>query len=250
MECIPAIDIRGGQAVRLVRGDFSTETVFGEPVEMAERFAAAGAPRVHVVDLDAARTGELVNEKLVGQIVEAVRVPIQYGGGVRDLATLDRVVAAGVARVVLGSAAIERPDFALEAATRHPQRVLVGLDHRGVPRSAGEPWRLALHGWSSTHPLRFDAVIRTLEPLPLVGVVVTDITRDGTLAGPDLDGLRSVLAVTALDVYASGGVKSLDDLRALGAIDIDGRRIAGVIVGRAFASGEMSVEEAVAACER
>ena len=98
MECIPAIDIRGGQAVRLVRGDFSTETVFGEPVEMAERFAAAGAPRVHVVDLDAARTGELVNEKLVGQIVEAVRVPIQYGGGVRDLATLDRVVAAGVSR--------------------------------------------------------------------------------------------------------------------------------------------------------
>ena len=97
MECIPAIDIRGGQAVRLVRGDFSTETVFGEPVEMAERLAAAGAPRVHVVDLDAACTGELVNEKLVGQIVEAVRVPIQYGGGVRDLATLDRIVAAGVA---------------------------------------------------------------------------------------------------------------------------------------------------------
>jgi phosphoribosylformimino-5-aminoimidazole carboxamide ribotide isomerase len=243
VDLYPAIDLRGGRVVRLYQGDFEKETAYGpDPVAVAEAYAAAGARWIHVVDLDAARTGEPANRDVVAAIAAAVGalgVSVQAGGGVRDQASAEALFAAGVHRVVLGTAAVEHPDLVRELAAAHP--VAVGLDGR-----RGE---VAVRGWTEGSGRRVVDVLGEYEGAGVAAVVVTDIARDGTLAGPDVDGLAAVLDATALEVIASGGVGSLTDLETLASLRAaNGRHLAGVIVGKALHEGLFSVEEAVAAC--
>ena len=236
MELYPAIDLRAGRCVRLWQGDFEKETVYGtDPVAVAERFVAAGARWLHVVDLDAAR-GDGSNLETVLAIAAAVPARVQTGGGVRD----DALLVAGVDRVVLGSLAVSNREYAGQLIAEYPGRVAVGLDQR-----AGE---LQVRGWEEKGDVRLLDAVAWPEFANAAAFVVTDIGRDGTLAGPDLDGLASVLEVTTTDVIASGGVSSLSDLEALTSLESGGRRLAGVVVGKALYEGNFTVEEAMAAC--
>ncbi len=251
MDLFPAVDLRGGRAVRLVQGDFDRETAYGDPVALARSFAAAGAPWLHVVDLDAARTGEPVQRDLVLAIAAAVPVPVQTGGGVRTDADVDALLAGGVARVVLGTAALDDPDLVRRAAARHPGRVAVGLDHRRGPSGRSE---VAVRGWEEGSGRDLDDVVAGLTGSGVAALVVTAIDRDGTLEGPDLAGLAAVVAATDVPVVASGGVGSPADLAELAAlvVEVPGgggtRTLAGAITGRALVDGRMTVEEALAAC--
>ncbi len=240
MDLYPAVDLLDGRCVRLVQGDFERRTEYGDPVEAAVELAGAGAPWLHVVDLDGARTGQPVNRGLISEIVAAVEVPVQAGGGIRDEPAAATLLDAGVARVVLGTAAVEDPDLLERLAARYPGRVAAGIDHRG-----GE---VSLHGWTQASGAGLVEVMGRLEDLGAAAVIVTDIRRDGTLAGPDVAGLSAALAVSTVDLIASGGVATLDDLARLARLDADGRRLAGVIVGRAIHDGRLDVREALAAC--
>jgi phosphoribosylformimino-5-aminoimidazole carboxamide ribotide isomerase len=236
VELYPAIDLRAGRCVRLWQGDFDKETVYGtDPVGVAERFAAAGARWLHIVDLDAAR-GEGTNLDTVLAIAGAVSVRVQTGGGVRD----DALLVAGVDRVVLGSLAVANRSYAAELIAEYPGRVAIGLDHRD-----GE---LQVRGWEERGDVRLLDAVRWPEFSNAAAFIVTDIGRDGTLAGPDVDGLASVLDATTVDVIASGGVSSLSDIETLSSLSADGRGLQGVIVGKALYEGAFTVEEAVAAC--
>jgi phosphoribosylformimino-5-aminoimidazole carboxamide ribotide isomerase len=239
MDLYPAIDLRGGRCVRLYQGDYAQETVYADdPVAQALAFEAAGARWIHVVDLDAARTGQSRNRDAVAAVAAAVGVPVQAGGGVRDDAAADALLDAGVRRVVVGTAALDDPEWVRRLAARHPGRAAVGLDARGRD--------VAVRGWvdASGHDL-VDVACRFADA-GVAALVVTEIGRDGTLAGPALDQLCAVLAATELDVIASGGVGSLADLRALGDLEVGGRRLAGAIVGRALYEGTFRLDEALA----
>ena len=232
----PAIDLRAGRVVRLSQGDYDAETVYGDdPVAVATSFADAGAPWVHVVDLDAARSGDPVNRGVVERVAAALqgRAKLQNGGGVRSLDDARRLADAGVDRVVMGSAAVRRPELVAEVSD--VVAVAVGLDHR-----AGE---LATDGWTEGSGVQLaDALGR----FPTASAfVITDISRDGMLTGPDLDGLRSAVAATTTPVIASGGVSSLDDVVALAAIP----GLGGIITGKAVYEGRFTVAEAVRALE-
>jgi phosphoribosylformimino-5-aminoimidazole carboxamide ribotide isomerase len=241
MDLFPAIDLRDGRCVRLYQGDYDRETVYGDdPVAQALAFAAGGAPWVHVVDLDAARTGEPRNRPVVAAVAAALAArgtPLQVGGGVRDDAAADALLGAGVRRVVVGTAALDDPAWVRRLAARHPGRVAVGLDARGRD--------VAVRGWVESSGHNLVDVARSFEDAGVAALVVTEIGRDGTLAGPALDQLAAVLAATTLDVVASGGVGTLDDLRALDGLAVGDRRLAGAIVGRALYEGAFALADAV-----
>ena len=237
MDLYPAIDIRDGKCVRLMQGDFAQETVYGEdPIAFAKSYEAAGARWIHVVDLDAALAGEPRNRDVVVAIASAVGVKVQVGGGVRDASLLE----SGIERVVMGTAAVEEPALVGRLAAAHEGRVAVGLDTR-----EGE---VAIRGWTEASGQRILEALERFEKVGVAAFIVTEIGRDGTLAGPDVDGLRQVLGATSVDVIASGGVGSLEHLRILATLEQNGRRLSGAIVGRALYEGVFTVEEAIAAC--
>ncbi|MGH9126263.1 MAG: HisA/HisF-related TIM barrel protein [Acidimicrobiales bacterium] len=233
MILFPAIDLLGGRCVRLAQGDFDRSTDYGDdPAVVAQAFVAAGAQWLHVVDLDAARRqGD--NRKVIEGLAAAVPIPIQVGGGVRDGSLLHR----GVARVVVGSLAVSDPEAVRRMAAEYPGRVAAGLDHRDGEVRVG--------GWTEGTAVSLMEALGRVDCPELAAVVVTEISRDGMLSGPDLDGLASVLASTATPVIASGGVSSVEDLEALAVLRIspaDGdRRLAGAIVGRAIYEGRVDV---------
>lgn len=238
MDLYPAIDLRGGRCVRLHQGDYGRETVYGDdPVAQALAFAEAGAGWIHVVDLDAARSGVAENRDVVAAIARAVDVPVQTGGGVRSIEAAHALFAAGVERVVIGTAALKDPELVRALAVDH--RVAVGLDAK-----SGE---VATDGWLVGSGRSVLDVARSFADAGVDAFVVTDISRDGTLEGPDLVGLTEVLGATPVDVIASGGVGRMSDLDALAAIEVDGRRLAGVIAGKAIYEGHVDVAAAVAA---
>ena len=240
MDLYPSIDIRAGRVVRLFQGDYERETVYGDdPVAVAEGFAAGGATWIHVVDLDAARSGQPVNRSTIAAIADAVmgRAKVQAGGGVRDLDAAAALADAGVARVVIGTAALQDPSLVGRVADR--QAVAVGLDAR-----RGE---LAVKGWVDRSGEDVFAVLPRFADLGVEALVVTEIERDGTFAGPDVEGLREVLVRTRIAVIASGGVGCIEDVSDLAGLDVDGRHLAGVIVGRALYEGRVSLGDALAA---
>ncbi len=238
MQLFPAIDLRDGKVVQLTQGDFDRERIHGDdPVAVAQSFVAAGAPWIHTVDLDAARTGEPVNRALIGAIAAAVNVPVQAGGGVRSAEAAAALADLGVARVVMGTAAMDDPDLVATIAGRQP--VALGLDVRGR--------EVAVRGWAEGSGIEWPTALRRLADAGAEAVVVTQIEVEGLMGGADTDGLAEVLAATDLDVIASGGVGTLDDLLALDAILAGGRRLAGAIVGTAIYEGRVDVAEAVAA---
>jgi phosphoribosylformimino-5-aminoimidazole carboxamide ribotide isomerase len=238
MDLYPAIDLRGGRVVQLIQGDFARERVHGDdPVAVAKAFVAAGARWIHTVDLDAARTGEPVNREHIAAIAAAVDVPVQAGGGVRSAEAARALADAGVARVVMGTAALEDPGLIATIASRQP--VALGLDVRGR--------EVAIRGWAQGSGVEWPDALRRLADAGAEAVVVTQIAVEGLMGGADLGGLSEVLAATELDVVASGGVGSLDDLLALHRIEAGERRLAGAIVGTAIYEGRVDVAEAVAA---
>lgn len=237
VELYPAIDLRAGRVVRLSQGDYAAETVYGDdPVAVAVGFAESGARWVHVVDLDAARTGDPVNRPSVARIAVALdgRARLQAGGGVRTVADAEELAGAGVARVVMGSAAVRDPALVTAASGVLP--VAVGLDHRG-----GE---LAVHGWTQGSGVALEAALGMFPAA--AAFVITDIDRDGMLVGPDVIGLAAAAQATDVPVIASGGVASLVDLAALGGVP----GLAGVITGKALYEGRFTVADALAALDR
>jgi phosphoribosylformimino-5-aminoimidazole carboxamide ribotide isomerase len=236
----PSIDLRGGQCVRLRQGDFEAETVYdADPLQVARDFAAAGTRWIHVVDLDAARTGEPANVTIIETICSTVPSRVQVGGGIRSAEVAGEFLAAGAARVVIGTSAIERPDVVDELTTMHPGQIAVGLDARGR--------EVAVRGWTQGTGVDLVERARELETSGASALIVTEIGRDGTMAGPDLEQLGAVLEATHLPVIASGGVGALSDLTALRQLRVGERRLAGAIVGRAIYEGRFGVAEALAA---
>ncbi|HEY8368123.1 MAG TPA: 1-(5-phosphoribosyl)-5-[(5-phosphoribosylamino)methylideneamino]imidazole-4-carboxamide isomerase [Thermodesulfobacteriota bacterium] len=236
-EVVPAIDVKDGRCVRLVQGRFDEATVYGDdPVAVARRWAEAGAPRLHVVDLDGAVAGRPLARDLVVAIARAVApLPVQVGGGIRTRADLDAYLDAGLDRVILGTAALEDRGLLAAAAAAHAGRVWVGLDVRDG--------RLAVRGWLETAAEAPVEAASALAEAGAAGFVVTDIARDGTLAGPSLEQALAVARAVDRPVLASGGVSSADDLRRLAASG----RLAGAIVGKALYAGRVTLADALAA---
>ena len=234
----PAIDIQGGRCVRLVQGRMEEATVYGDdPAAMARRWVAEGAEALHIVDLDGAREGQPQNGEAVLAIRRAVAVPLQVGGGLRSREAAAAYLDVGVERVVLGTRAAVDGEFLAEICAAHPGRVAVGIDARDG--------QVALKGWTEVIPLEAPELARRAEDLGAAAVIYTDIARDGTLSGPNVEAVSSLARQVTLPVIASGGVATVEDLRRLKALEADG--VEGVIVGKALYEETLTVAEALAA---
>jgi len=237
MILLPAIDMLDGKAVRLAKGDFDAKTVYdADPLEAAKRWVAGGARRLHVVDLDGARTGEPVNLEHVRRIARAVDVPLQVGGGLRTIEAVDAAIEAGAARVVLGTAAFSDLEFLDEAVERYGERVSVSIDAR-----AG---RLATSGWTEQTEIPVEDVVERMRSRGVRRFVYSSIDRDGTMNGPDLDRARRFAQALQGSFVYSGGISTLDDLRAL--VALRQVNLSGVIVGKALYERRFSVPDALA----
>ena len=238
LELLPAVDVADGAAVRLVQGEAGSQTSYGDPLEAALAWQAGGAEWIHLVDLDAA-FGRGDNRALLASVIAQLTVKVELSGGIRDDASLAAALATGCARVNLGTAALETPDWVRSAIARHGDKIAVGLDVRGTT--------LAARGWTQDGGDLWETMAR-LDADGCARYVVTDVHRDGTLTGPNLELLTEVCARTPAAVVASGGVSSLDDLRAIAGLHLDnGRRVEGAIVGKALYAGQFTLPEALAA---
>ena len=232
---LPAVDVAGGQAVRLVQGEAGTETGYGDPLAAALAWQEAGAEWIHLVDLDAA-FGRGSNAGLLADVVRKLEVRVELSGGIRDDTSLEAALATGCRRVNIGTAAMENPDWVADIIAAHGDRIAVGLDVRGTT--------LAARGWTRDGGDLYDTLAR-LDAQGCARYVVTDVTKDGTLRGPNIDLLRAVCARTDRPVVASGGVSSLDDLRALAGLT--GIGVEGAIIGKALYAGAFTLQEALEA---
>jgi phosphoribosylformimino-5-aminoimidazole carboxamide ribotide isomerase len=237
MQVIPAIDIRAGKCVRLLQGKAEQQTIYDhDPVAMARRWVAAGASLLHTVDLDGAFAGRIQNFGVIQRLVQAVPVPVQLGGGLRDLETIQMVLDAGVHRVVLGTAVLERWDVFVAATERFAGRVCVGIDSRGG--------KVAVHGWQTTSTVEPLVLAHKVAAAGVAAIIYTDIARDGMLQGPNVAGIAAVARHVNVPVIASGGVSDLEDLRRLAALKPLG--VTGVIIGKALYEGRIDFHQACA----
>jgi phosphoribosylformimino-5-aminoimidazole carboxamide ribotide isomerase len=233
----PAIDLKNGECVRLEQGDMARATVFNrDPAAQALAFAAQGFEYLHVVDLDGAFAGKPMNAAAVDRILAAESIPVQLGGGIRDMATVEAWLGKGVRRVIIGTAAVRDPDFVKAAAKRFPGRVAVGLDARDG--------KVAVAGWAETSTLAADEVARRFADAGVAAIVYTDISRDGLLKGLNLDATIALAERVAIPVIASGGLASIDDVKAL--LQPRAQKLAGAIAGRALYDGRLDAAEALA----
>ena len=233
LELLPAVDVKDGRAVRLVQGELSAETAYGNPLEVALEFQAAGAEWLHLVDLDAA-FGRGENSAQLAEVVGRLDIKVELSGGIRDDESLARALATGCTRVNLGTAALENPEWTARVIAKHGDRIAVGLDVRGHV--------LAARGWTKEGGDLFETIER-LERDGCARYVVTDVTKDGTLQGPNIELLKEVCAVTSKPVVASGGISSLADIAALSALNSVG--VEGAIVGKALYAGAFTLEQAL-----
>jgi len=241
MLIIPAIDLKDGKVVRLVRGDFSEQIIFSEdPVAMAKKWADLGAQRLHVVDLDGALTGTPRHLDLVAQIVKKVAVPVQTGGGIRTLAAIGQYLERGVAHVILGTKACLDEAFTTRAIQAHGNKIAAAVDVKGG--------RVAIEGWIRKEWMKPEALIRRLVAQGIKTLIYTDVSRDGTMAGPSVDALKGVLELTKgkTDCFCSGGISSLEDLAKLKEMESLG--LGGVVVGRALYEGKIDLKMALDLC--
>jgi phosphoribosylformimino-5-aminoimidazole carboxamide ribotide isomerase len=234
---MPAIDLKEGQCVRLLQGDPGQKTVYSEdPVQMARHWEAKGAECLHVVDLDGAFSGLPIHLDLIGEIARGVQIPIQVGGGMRSLETIGAFLDRGAHRVILGTKAAGSPDFLEEACRRFERRILLGIDARGG--------YLSVEGWTQATSLRAVDFAREVSHYPLNGIIYTDISRDGMLKGPNLHALGEMAEATSLPLIASGGISSLEDVRAI--MTLEGKGVIAMIIGKALYSGRIDLSEAIA----
>jgi phosphoribosylformimino-5-aminoimidazole carboxamide ribotide isomerase len=232
----PAIDLKDGQCVRLLRGEMSEATVFNDdPASQARAFEAAGCEWIHLVDLNGAFAGRPVNAGAVEAILAAISVPAQLGGGIRDMATIEMWLGKGLARVILGTVAVESPDLVRQAARAFPRQVAVGIDARDG--------RVATKGWAEETDILVTDLARSFEDAGVAAIIYTDIARDGAMQGPNVEATEALARAVSIPVIASGGVSSLDDLAALKATGV----IAGAISGRALYDGAIDLAEALKA---
>jgi phosphoribosylformimino-5-aminoimidazole carboxamide ribotide isomerase len=237
----PAIDLKDGACVRLQRGEMDRATVYGaDPAAQARAWQEAGFSWVHVVDLNGAFAGKTVNAAAVKSILGAVDVPVQLGGGIRDLAAIENWLAAGVTRVILGSAAAKNPALVIEAAQKFPGRVVVGIDAKGG--------MVATEGWAETSSLKASELARRLENAGIAAIIYTDIARDGMKTGLNLAETVALAQAVSVPVIASGGVAGVADIIALKAAAREQKNLSGSILGRALYDGSLTPAEALAAC--
>ncbi|MEA5462447.1 1-(5-phosphoribosyl)-5-[(5-phosphoribosylamino)methylideneamino]imidazole-4-carboxamide isomerase [Leptothoe sp. PORK10 BA2] len=238
MDVIPAIDLLGGRCVRLFQGDYEQSQVFDDdPVAVARRWAEQGATRIHLVDLDGAKAGKPENWQAITQIVQAVDVPVQVGGGLRDRNRVKELFNLGVQYAILGTVAVENPELVGELSTEFPGRIFVGIDARDG--------RVATRGWIETSTVMADDLARRMGELGAAAIIYTDIKRDGTLKGPNLEALRELAGKIDTPVIASGGVSSMGDLLSL--LGVAPLGVSGVIVGKALYTGDVALPEAIKA---
>ncbi|OIO81567.1 MAG: 1-(5-phosphoribosyl)-5-[(5-phosphoribosylamino)methylideneamino]imidazole-4-carboxamide isomerase [Candidatus Omnitrophica bacterium CG12_big_fil_rev_8_21_14_0_65_43_15] len=240
MLIIPAIDIRGGKVVRLERGDFTKEKIYAQnPVSTARQWASQGAKMLHIVDLGGALSGELKNLKIVKDIVEAVSIPVQLGGGIRTKAMIEKALAAGVNRVILGTRACEDEAFVKSAIAEFTDKVVISID--------AKDGLVVTDGWTKVSKVKAMDLVRKLDGFGLKVIIYTDISRDGMLKGPNIPALKEILSIKGKSmVIASGGVSSLDDLLKLAAFQ--GQGLLGVIVGKAIYERQLNLKEAIKKC--
>jgi phosphoribosylformimino-5-aminoimidazole carboxamide ribotide isomerase len=232
----PAIDLKEGLAVRLEQGDMARATIFHrDPAAQARVFEMQGFEFLHIVDLDGAFAGRPVNADAVDRILETVGVPVQLGGGVRDMATVEAWLAKGVDRVIIGTAAVRNPQLVKDAAKKFPGRVAVGLDARDG--------KVAVEGWAETSELTALAIARRFEDAGVAAIIYTDVARDGMLKGLNLDATIALADAISIPVIASGGLASLDDIKAL--LEPRAKKLAGAIAGRALYDGRLNAAEAL-----
>ena len=235
MLILPAIDMIGGKAVRLYQGDYAQMTVYNDdPLAVAKEFEAAGAQWVHMVDLDGAKTGETPNLETVKRVAQKTKLRVEIGGGIRDLSTAERYLDAGVARVILGTAAVTNPGFAAEAAGRWGERVAVGVDIRDG--------FVAIRGWTEQSAMDAFSFCKQMQDAGVGTLICTDISRDGAMRGTNRELYRDLAERLNLQIVASGGVSSLEDVRALRALELY-----GAIIGKAYYTGAIDLKEAIEA---
>lgn len=238
MLILPAIDLRGGNCVRLVKGDFKQETIYSEhPEEIALRLEGEGAEFLHVVDLDGALAGEPQNMDAIKRILQAVTIPVEVGGGIRSMESIDRLLSIGVSRVILGSVAVHKEELVQEACSSYGNRIVVGIDaKKGI---------VATDGWKKSGGISAVELAKKLGAFGLETIIYTDISRDGTLSGVNVTETAHLARSSGIKVIASGGVKSISDIEKLKKRECDG--IIGVIVGKSIYEGTLSLTEAIAA---
>jgi phosphoribosylformimino-5-aminoimidazole carboxamide ribotide isomerase len=235
----PAIDIRGGQCVNLYQGDYAQETVYGHPLDMAQKWVEQGADWIHLVDLDGAKEGKPVNHKLVVEISKEVPVPVQIGGGIRDIRQVDTYINQGIQRVILGTSAIKNPQFVKEALKEFGSYIAIGLDARDG--------YVATEGWLKASEIKTEELALRLADQGAETFIFTDISKDGTLTGPNLEATLKLAERVGKEVIASGGVSTLKDLQELSRFTSSG--VAGAIVGKALYQSVFSLKEAIGSVE-
>jgi len=233
MEVIPAIDLKRGKCVRLYQGDYGQETVFSqEPVDVARRWQELGARRLHIVDLDGAAKGQLCHASLVEEMARLVVIPLQLGGGLRRLETVEQVLELGVERAILGTAAIEDRELIMEVCRKFGERIIVSIDARDG--------YVATHGWRDRTTVTAIALVESVAALGVRRFVYTDIARDGTLSEPNFDAVAELVSKTSLPIIASGGISSLEHIKKLARLGVE-----GAIIGRALYTGDIDLKEAI-----
>ena len=237
MYIYPAIDLYGGKAVRLFKGDYTQMTVYSDdPVGVAKDFAAAGASRIHLVDLEGAKAGKPANLSTIAKIIEATGLFAEVGGGIRDMETVESYLAIGVSRVILGTAAVRNPDFLKAALGKYGEKIAVGVDLKGG--------FVAIKGWTETSELKAGDFFEKMQTLGVKTIICTDISRDGAMKGSNLNLYRDLSARFDIDLIASGGVSSMEDVTALAAMGLH-----GAIIGKAYYVGAVDLKEAVEAAK-
>jgi len=236
MEIIPAIDLHGGNCVRLLRGERAKETIYSSnPAEIGLRWQAAGARRLHMVDLDGAFAGERVNAAAIRSVASVLNIPVQLGGGIRTMETAEETFGLGVTKIILGTVAVQNPEFVKQLVEKFKDRILVGIDARDG--------MVAVKGWTESSALKAVDLALQMQGLGVAEIIYTDIARDGTLEGPNFAALKEMAEAISIPLIASGGVSSLDDLRRLKEFEHLG--VSGAIVGQALYTGHIDLEEAV-----
>ncbi len=231
----PAIDIIGGKCVRLQQGSYSDVTVFGDsPVDMARKWESLGAEYLHVVDLDGARSGKSENAEIIAQIAKTLKIPVQIGGGIRTLETIETYLSGGLSRVILGTSAVNNREMMISALKEYKDKIAVGID--------AKDGKVAIHGWEKTSDFTAVEFAKEVEALGTKTIIYTDISRDGMLKGPNLQAMKEMADSVSLNVIASGGVSKLADI-----VDLKQTGVSGVIVGKALYTGNVNLKEAIEA---